>query len=214
MPFKMSMAVLALGFIAACDVIPVSEGNQPPTPPTPVLALYGGDVIAAVPDGYCIETKASRPASGFAAMVACQTIAGEAGRPALNGFVSTQVGPSGSALVNAAKPAFAAFLSTTAGEAILSTAGDAGTVTVVAVDQTDTGVVARFTDTAPARVPGLQQTEWRSFVDMKGRLVTIAVRGLAGDPLTADQGRTLLDRAVAAFVAANVPQSADVAIES
>jgi hypothetical protein len=174
-----------------------------PTPPTPALALYGGDVIAAAPEGYCIETKASKPRTGFAVMVACGVIAGVNDRPPLNGFAVVQVGAAGSAVVGSNPDAFEAFLNTTAGETLLSVNGNASTVTVGGLKQTSGAVTVRFTDQAAPPVAGLQTTEWRAFVDVNGRLTTIAVRGLAGMPLSASQGQALLESVLGAMLVNN-----------
>lgn len=174
-----------------------------PTPPTPAISLYGGDVVAAVPQGYCIETKASNSRRGFAVMVACEVIAGDAERPRLNGFVTVQVGAANTAIVAADPNGFEDFLSTTAGESLLSVNGNASTVTVGAVKQTSGAVTVRFADQAAPPVAGLQTTEWRAFVDIKGRLTTIAVRGLAGRPLSASQGQALLESVLASMLANN-----------
>ncbi|MEO9865834.1 MAG: hypothetical protein ABJO29_02585 [Yoonia sp.] len=183
-----------------------------PTPPTPALALYGGDVIAAVPEGYCIETKASKPRSGFAVMVGCGVIAGTNDRPRLNGFATVQVGPAGSAIVAEDPDGFEAFLSTTAGETLLSVNGNASTVSVGGVKQTSGAVTVRFADQAAPPVAGLQTTEWRAFVDIKGRLTTIAVRGMAETPLTASQGQALLESVLASMLANN--QIAETVVET
>jgi hypothetical protein len=167
------------------------------------LALYGGDVIAAVPEGYCIETKASKPRSGFAVMVACEVIAGTNDRPRLNGFAIVQVGAAGSAVVAESPDAFEAFLKTTAGETMLSVNGNASTVSVGGFRQTSGAVTVRFTDQAAPPVAGLQTTEWRAFVDINGRLTTIAVRGLAATPLSAGQGQALLESVLASMLVNN-----------
>lgn len=183
-----------------------------PTPPTPALALYGGDVTAAVPEGYCIETKASKPRTGFAVMVACGTIAGTNDRPRLNGFAVVQVGEAGSAVVTDDPDAFEAFLKTPAGENMLSVNGNASTVSVGAFQQTSGAVMVRFTDQAAPPVAGLQTTEWRAFVDIKGRLTTIAVRGMAETPLTASQGQALLESVLGAMLINN--QTPETVIET
>ena len=200
---KTMKAIGAAVLLAGCAEIGMLGAPTPPTPPTPALALYGGDVIAAVPEGYCIETKASKARSGFAVMVACEVIALETDRPRLNGFATVQVGPAGSAIVANDPNGFEAFLSSTAGESLLSVNGTASTVTVGGVKQTSGAVTVRFSDQAAPPVAGLQTTEWRAFVDIKGRLVTIAVRGLAAQPLSASQGQTLLESVLAAMLVNN-----------
>ena len=195
----------AAAFIAGCTELGMLGA---PTPPTPAISLYGGDVIAAVPEGYCIETKASNSWKGFAVMVACEVIAGSTDRPRLNGFATVQVGTEGSAIVSADPNGLEDFLSTTAGESLLSVNGSASTVTIGAVKQTSGAVTVRFTDQSAPPVAGLQTTEWRAFVDIKGRLTTISVRGLAGRPLTATEGQALLENILGSMLANNRSTSA------
>ena len=190
----------AAAFIAGCTEIGLIGA---PTPPTPAIELYGGDVIAAVPEGYCIETKASNSRRGFAVMVACEVIAGDTERPRLNGFATVQVGTAGSAIVASDPNGLENFLSTTAGESLLSVNGSASTVTIGAVKQTSGAVTVRFTDQSAPPVAGLQTTEWRAFVDIKGRLTTISVRGLAGRPLSASDGQALLESVLGSMLINN-----------
>lgn len=199
----------AAAFIAGCTEIGMLGA---PTPPTPAIALYGGDVIAAVPQGYCIETKASNSRRGFALMVACEVIAGGDERPRLNGFATVQVGPTGSAIVAADPDGLEDFLRTTAGETLLSVNGSASTVTIGSVKQTSGAVVVRFTDQSAPPVAGLQTTEWRAFVDIKGRLTTISVRGLAGRPLSSSEGQALLESVLQSMLVNN--QSTSVVTET
>jgi len=53
-------------------------------------------------------------------------------------------------------------------------------------------------------VAGLQKTEWRGFFEVDGRLATVAVRGIAEDPLADRDGRALLERTITAVQLANV----------
>ena len=87
-------AILAGAFwaLAACAEL---TGFAPPQ--TAALPLVDGSVIAAVPEGYCIETGASRPVDGFAVMAACTVLAWQGPLPALNGVVTVQVAEAGSA---------------------------------------------------------------------------------------------------------------------
>jgi hypothetical protein len=64
-------------------------------------------------------------------------------------------------------------------------------------------VVVRFSDQAPAAIAGLEPVEWRAFLDIRGRLTTISLRGFARAPLPAEQGLRLLSQAIGAMRQAN-----------
>jgi len=67
----------------------------------------------------------------------------------------------------------------------------------------DDEVFLRFRDRAPAVVAGLEQAEWRAFLDVNGHLTTIGVRGLARAPMSPDRGLRLLEQAIRAVRSAN-----------
>lgn len=171
--------------------------------PLPALALRGGAVMAAGPDGYCVAPAASNAYNGFALLVSCDAIAGRMGRPNINALITMQVGDAASASVVGSEPMFQAFLASDAGRVLLSRSGKAETVKIGAIDSRQGQITAVFDDLSPVPVRGFQQREWRGFVDVGDRLVTLTVRGLARDPLSDQRGRTLLDQAVAALRAVN-----------
>lgn len=175
-----------------------------PTPPTAALALYDGSVRAAVPQNYCIETKASAPATGFAVMVACETIALRNERPLINGFVTVQVGTEGSAIVGDEADQLEALLKTDGGKRLLSQNGDPSGIKVRETGRAAGAVLVNFSDALEPPVAGLQKTEWRGFFEVDGRLATVAVRGIAEDPLADRDGRALLERTITAVQLANV----------
>ena len=166
------------------------------------LALRDGSVIGTAPNGYCFETRASRTADGFAVLADCAVIAGTGDLSAPNGFVTVQVGETGSGLGSDVS-VLAAFLETDAGKTLLSQTGTAGDIRVRSVASRLGGVTVRFVDGAAPPVAGLQQTEWRGFFDIKGRLTTVAVRGLDAAPLGTDDGQALLENVMRAMQQAN-----------
>lgn len=171
--------------------------------PLPSLALRGGAVIAAGPDNYCVAPSVSNPGNGFALLAACDVISGGKSRPSINALITTQVGDVASASVAGSEPVFRAFLETDAGRALLSRTATASTITIAELDSRQGQVTVVFDDTSPAAFAGLQQREWRSFVDVGDRLVTLTVRGLAGDPLSDARARALMNQAVGALRVAN-----------
>jgi len=187
---------VALAGLAACDVALPGQGTRS-------LPLYDGSVRVQGPQGYCVDPDASQPATGFAVLGACGLMVAAGIMPQTDGFITVQIGERGTATVTGNEAALAALLRSRDGVALLSETGDAATVTPGQIDRGEGLVSIRFTDSAPPPVEGLMAEEWRAFLDLGDRLVTIGVRGYARTPLTAGQAQGLLYGTVAALRAAN-----------
>jgi hypothetical protein len=182
--------------LAACD-------TPLPGQATRSLAVAGGAVRVQGPDGYCVDTTTSRPETGFAVLGACSLLGAGGGAPSSDGFVTIQVGDPGSAIVAGSEGDLATLLRTPQGAALLTDKGNATTVTINQLDRGVGLVSVRFSDRAPPPVDGLMAEEWRAFLDIGDRLVTIGVRGYTRAPLTAGQSQQILYGTVAALRAAN-----------
>ena len=63
----------------------------------------------------------------------------------------------------------------------------------------------RFTDTAPPLVRGLERVEWRAFLDLRGRLTTVSLRGFTRALVGQARGLKPMAEALATLRAANAP---------
>lgn len=194
----MRACFVALFLLAGCDVIEEGRGIR-------TMALLDGTVSVRGPEGFCVDQQASRPVTGFAALAGCAVISDAVLMPALEGLITVQFGASGSATVTGAEAELAGLLRSAQGAALLSSTGDSGTIHIARVDRADGVVVVRFSDAAPAPTPGFEPLEWRAFLDIRGRLTTISLRGFDRAPIPADQGLRLLSQAIGALRAANAP---------
>ena len=173
------------------------------SPAAPAIALFAGEVTAVGPRGYCVDPDSSKPRRGFAMLAPCRTL-GVADAPSVTrGITTIQAGPEGSAIVSQNPTEFANYLKGPNGPFVLSRSGNRVSVNVTEVRSFDNHVAVYLRDAAPAHIDGAQEAEWRAFVDIAGRLMTISVRGLDAAPLSASQGAGLLDQAVQAMIAAN-----------
>jgi hypothetical protein len=188
----------ALILLAGCD--PTLDGRGVRT-----LAVLNGAVSVRGPEGYCVDQQSSRAGSGFAVLAGCAVVSDAVMMPALEGLITVQIGAAGSAGVLGAEADLVALLRTSQGAQLLSAVGDPASVHIVRVDRADGVVVVRFSDAAPAPTPGLEPLEWRAFLDIKGRLTTISLRGFDRAPIPAEQGLRLLSQAIGALRAANLP---------
>jgi hypothetical protein len=152
-----------------------------------------GNAIVQAPTGYCVDGPASKPGTGFAVVAPCATLGGTQATPSTAAVATIQIGAAGSGTVAGSETALRDFLETNAGAALLSSAGDSSTISDVDAQAADGRVIVHFTDSAPHGMPGLQAQEWRAFKDINGRLVTVALRGLASVPLDDSSGIWLLN---------------------
>lgn len=169
-------------------------------PPVQSMALVGGEIIAGTPPGYCLDGTASRPGDGFAVIAPCAAFGTGDAVPPVVGVATVQVGLPDSGIVVGAETGLRDLLVSDAGAKLLSTARGANTITVLESQVQDNLVKVHFVDKAPPPMVGLQDAEWRAFLDLKGRLVTVAVRGPADAPLTDGTGAWLLDQLVSALM--------------
>lgn len=179
-----------------------------PVEPVQRIALADGAVTATAPAGYCVDTRASRPSDGFAVMAPCATLDANMAAPQMIGLATVQVGPAGSNAVAGNETTLRDLLETDEGALLLSSLGQAASVTIHNSQALRNRVTVHFSDTGPAPLPGLQNEEWRSFTDISGHLVTIAVRGLVTAPLQDGTGSWLLDRVVQGLRAPGEEQDA------
>lgn len=189
--------LVALILLAGCEAGINSRGIR-------TLSVLDGAVSVRGPEGFCVDQQSSRAASGFAVLAGCAVVSDAAMMPALEALITMQIGAASSATVTGAEADLAALLRTAQGAELLSAASDPASVQVVRVDRADGVVVVRFSDAAPAPIAGLEPLEWRAFLDIKGRLTTISLRGFARAPIPADQGLRLLSQAIGALRAANL----------
>ncbi len=197
------LRVIAFGaglpFLVACADLPgLTSGNGGPS-----LPLYNGAVMAQGPEGFCADSRLSRPARGFAALVSCALVSDLAIVPSIDGLITIQAGDAGTAGVTGSEATIAEGLRTASGAAILSRSGTAAEIDLDTVETSPGLVIVHFTDTGAPIAEGVEQPEWRAFLDLGDRLVTIGVRGFERDPLGRRAGLRLLNRAVASLRAAN-----------
>jgi len=189
----------ALGFgLAACEPVGLSG------PPAPTVRLMG-DVVVASPDGYCVDPVVTRPWQGFALLAACAAMTADETDvyPNAIALMTVQVGAASSAVVTGQEEDFRAFLETPQGAALLSASAIGGPIAVRQTASAANAVAVYTEDVGPPGVVGTQPEAWRLFTDIKGRLVTVSVRGLSDVPLSRAGSRALLDQMLSLLRAGN-----------
>jgi hypothetical protein len=208
---RLFCATLIAVALAGCDGVDLSTGlpfaGPAKGPGVRTLIILNGTLRVRGPEGYCIDQRASRAAAGFVVMGSCALVSETPIAPAHAGVLTFQAGEPGSAGVAGSEQALATMLKSLQGHTLLSAEGDAATVDDVQVIPQPGVVFVQFNDTGPDPVAGMQDQEWRAFIDLGGRLVTMALRVPAHDPMTSTQGQRLMQQAIDALRAANTPKS-------
>ncbi len=186
------LGVACAGAIGACT----------PIAPVQTIAFAQSEVVATTPPGYCVDGQSSQPGNGFAVLAPCRTLGADVAAPSVIGVATVQVGEADSGSILDEETALRDFLITDAGNALLSSEGESEDVTVLSTQAFNNQVMVHFVDAGLPALSGLQDEEWRAFTQANGRLVTIAVRGLAQAPLEDGPGAGLLKLVVAGVKAA------------
>ena len=170
------------------------------------LSLLGGDVRARGSEGYCVDQGASNARRGFAVLAGCALLSGDAAiMPTLDGLITIQFGDEDTASISGNETAFAQFLETDSGRALLASSGDLANVSEVSTITNNAGVLARFEDTSGPVIAGTSGPQWRGFLDINGRLTTISVLSFDRDALSRGEGERLLTVAMAELGEGNAP---------
>ncbi len=153
-----------------------------------------GAMKVAAPVGYCVDETASRESNDSAIYLMGRCDGRSAVAPAL---VTLSVGPAGSAGVMAAGgPELSAFFTSPEGRATLSPTGRASDVQVIEALSAGEAFLMRLQEAG-------HPSYWRAVLGVRGRLVSVSVKGAAEVALPAEEGREILDRAVNALRRAN-----------
>lgn len=161
--------------------------------PASRLSLEGGDLVAAVPAGFCIDRAHSTFAEGGGVVLAGRCKA-SAPAPAILTITIGQPGSS-SALQAGAKALSDWFLSPQ-GRAAVARDGQAASVQVTQTVLSEGAFFLRLTD----RTVG---EHWRALLGVKGRLITISAFAPDKEKLAESDSRKIVEQAISALRAAN-----------
>ncbi len=180
------------------------EGPGTSAPATVTVA--GGAVTVGGPSGYCVDRRLSGTSAGeaFTVLGSCAALSRGGSAPAGVPAVLTATVSSDPLEVPPEPAALEAFLTSAAGRAALSRAGDAATVEVLATKRGE-GIVKLFLrDTAVAADgPPTDPAYWRAVFVLRGHLVSATVLSFADRPLGPEDGLRKLDEFVAQLRALN-----------
>jgi hypothetical protein len=201
------VSVLVFVALVGCDTLPT-------LPSFPSLGSANADGIRQFsvlrgafnvvgPRGYCIDTKASKPRTGFALLASCAEISDATDAPAATAIMTAQVGEEASAGVRGAETEMIALFESAQGNSLLSASGDPADIRVVGT-QAGVGVVfVNVEDSVRSPLGDISTRHWRAFVDVGDRLVLLKALSLSVAPVSDAQGLALLQEMVPRLRAAN-----------
>lgn len=200
-------ALFALpALLAACTLplggLNLGRGGQE----APAQALAPGtDVAIRGPQGFCVDDRASQggPVASFVLLGNCAAISGRAGAPQPDtpAVLTALVGPSGEGPgVGASLAALERFLRSEAGHAALARNGDGQSVEILESFERDSIFFIRVSEERPGAP---RREQWRAFLDVRARLVSLGVMELAGGTMSGPEGRALIQAFAALVRAAN-----------
>ncbi|MBW6505281.1 MAG: hypothetical protein K0B00_00870 [Rhodobacteraceae bacterium] len=207
---KAPWALALAATLASAACVPLFGGTQAPTS----MALSSGGPVIVGPSGFCIDLAQSHEqgANAFVLLGSCASLSrsAEAGRPAAKAVLTASVTPAAvdAPPLSRSFKQLETYLRTEAGRAALSRSGDAATVKVVRTQIAGDVLLIELTDTAPLGANRVQARSWRALMQIRGRIVSLAVLGLASEPLNSTTLRMLASDFSAALRAANGGEAA------
>lgn len=187
---RCAVAAVALSAMAACEM---GAGLELPS-------VFSSDGVRSIdvmdgwgtiraPRGYCVSPETSRPADGFVTMAPCYIAAGSGNAPQYEGLITVQVGAAQSAIVQGNEAEMLAFLQDDAGLTVIA---DRPGLSTIGGQVHGSVVEILIQEGLSANISGVKPHEWRAFLDVDGRLVTIAVRPFALNPISDSEALELL----------------------
>jgi len=162
------------------------------------VSVARGDVVIGGPPGYCIDRGGSRlrGETAFVLLASCASITQnpEAGSPGSPAILTASVAEQSNAAsaTEAALDQLERFITSSGGRATLARDGQPGSVEILQTHRESRAVLIRLRDSSTNPAPGLEQTYWRGFFDMNGRLLTISVKSFENYPISAGAGLATL----------------------
>lgn len=202
--------VLAAALAVSGCVLPFGGGGQAPA----TMALAAGGPVIAAPLGFCVDESQSHEAgaNAFVLFGSCASLShsADAERPPAKAVLTASVTPvvPGAAPLAKSFKQLEAYFRSEAGRAALSRSGDAATVKVVRTLVQGDALLIELTDSAPSGANRVQARSWRGLIEVRGRIISFAVLGLAEEPLNTTTMRMLASDFAAALRAASAAAAA------
>lgn len=177
------------------------------------VTVSRGEVTIAGPEGFCVYPFATRDrgAQAFVLLGNCAAItrSEDAPQPAIHALLTASVRETDAIEVASQSDLLDSFLHSETGRAMLSR--DKNPETVRILDSFSRGDVlyVHASDKSESYAPGMTAEHWRAFLDVDGRVVSLAVLGFEADPLSPREGLNAVRDFAEAIRRSNLPPTAE-----
>lgn len=188
--------VACLGFgVSGCQMaLPKLPLGAPSAQPS--VQLAASDIVVSAPNGFCVDAASLKdtPQAAFVLMADCAALRGK--KRKVNQSRSVMLTAAVSAPLESANSvtpqALKAFFETQQGRTTLSRRNDVNTVSANMDIVEDDILVLHIRDSSPAQIAGLAQNDWRAFVVLKDRLVTLTAAPFVNTTAANPSAKTLV----------------------
>lgn len=155
-------------------------------------------VVVTGPSGFCVDPTSSRTTDTlpFVMLGSCSAIArnSDEPEPAHKALLTASIGApaSGYTLLQSSEQILTEFFDSDEGRRTLSRSGDPESVQVLDSYVREGIYFLNTKDSSKGTIPEVSQEEWRAYLDVSGRLVSLAVLGFSDAPWGTEDGRRLI----------------------
>lgn len=162
------------------------------------VRLASSNFMISAPDGFCVDSASLKdaPQAGFVLMADCAALRGKPRKVdqsrsvLLTAAISEPLESAKSVTAQALKQ----FFETPQGRTTLSRSGDPSTVSASTETVRGDTLLLHIRDSSPANIDGLAQDDWRAFIVVNDRLVTLTAASFVGTAQANPSAKTLVSQ--------------------
>lgn len=192
---KLALAISLCAVLSGCQMA-MPELGSGSTKGQTSMRLAESDFVVSAPEGFCVDPASVKDTAqaGFVLMADCAALRGKKRKVdqsrsvLLTVAISEPLESSGSVTPQALEQ----FFDTPQGRTTLSRAGDASTVSASMETVRGDTLILHVRDSSPANIDGLARDDWRAFVVINDRLVTLTAASFLGASAANPSAKTLM----------------------
>jgi hypothetical protein len=202
---RLGILAVATALLSGCLMDPGSLAFVTGPDPVSAVRVSNSDVTIVGPEGYCVDPGSSRDraAGSFVMLGSCETLRGTGDGPGRPAVLTALVSPESDPPLVPDPAQLERFFRSQAGQAALAHDGRADSITLLRFDREGPVLFLKIRDRSADRPAPLSDISWRAVFPMKDRLVALSVTGHDDLPVEDTDMRRVLNRFLAAVLAAN-----------